>query len=318
MKIKSRHLFLTLPLLAFVILGSQFSTVFAQGTAFTYQGRLNSGVGPANGSYDFQFSLSNAPSGGNKIGNTFTNLGVVVSNGLFTTSLDFGNVFNGNPAWLAISVRTNGAGSFTGLNPLQQLTPVPYAIFANTASNLSGTLPVAQLSGFLANGNLPVSPSFSGTVTAANGFSGNGAGVTNVNAAMLNGVGSGGFWQLGGNNVFAGQFLGSTNKQSLELRAGNQRGLLITTNYSDSPNLVGGSPANLVDAGVRGAVIAGGGTTNYLLAASSNHINLSADFSSIGGGSGNTIQSGADHSLIGGGLYNIIANEFSRHRRRFI
>ena len=98
----------------------------------------------------------------------------------------------------------------------------------------------------------------------------------------------------------------------MELRAGNQRGLLITTNYLDSPNIVGGSPANMIDGSVRGAVIASrGSTTNYLLNASSNHI--SADFSSIGGGSGNTIQSSADHSLIGGGWNNIVgtASEYS-------
>ena len=35
----------------------------AQGTAFTYQGQLNSGGSPANGFYDFHFALSNAPSG---------------------------------------------------------------------------------------------------------------------------------------------------------------------------------------------------------------------------------------------------------------
>src|SRR5262249_17088852 len=33
------------------ILIPQFSTCFAQGTAFTYQGRLNDGASPANGSY---------------------------------------------------------------------------------------------------------------------------------------------------------------------------------------------------------------------------------------------------------------------------
>jgi len=56
---------------------------------------------------------------------------------------------------------------------------VPYAVTANTASNLSGTLPVAQLSGTVLNSSLPASPSFSGTVTA-NSFSGNGVGMTNV------------------------------------------------------------------------------------------------------------------------------------------
>jgi hypothetical protein len=110
---------------------------------------------PANGLYDFEFALSNAPSGGSQVGTTTNQTTLGVTNGLFTTTLDFGAVFTGNPAWLAISVRSNGAGSYTPLTPLQELTPVPYAIFATTASNavqLSGILPLAQLpSGVVTN-----------------------------------------------------------------------------------------------------------------------------------------------------------------------
>ena len=35
-------------------------TLYAQGTAFTYQGQLSSGGNPANGSYDLTFSLYNS------------------------------------------------------------------------------------------------------------------------------------------------------------------------------------------------------------------------------------------------------------------
>ncbi|HMD55678.1 MAG TPA: hypothetical protein VKJ65_14120, partial [Phycisphaerae bacterium] len=51
-----------------LLTAAQLSTVQAQGTAFTYQGRLNGGGSPANGLYDFQFALSNAPSGGSQVG----------------------------------------------------------------------------------------------------------------------------------------------------------------------------------------------------------------------------------------------------------
>jgi hypothetical protein len=51
-----------------------------------------------------------------------------VTNGLFTVTLDFGSVFNGNATWLSITVRTNGGAGFTALSPLQELTPTPYAI----------------------------------------------------------------------------------------------------------------------------------------------------------------------------------------------
>jgi len=48
MKTKSRHLFLTLALLSLSTLNSQLSTAFAQGTAFSYQGRLDGGGTLAN------------------------------------------------------------------------------------------------------------------------------------------------------------------------------------------------------------------------------------------------------------------------------
>src|ERR1039457_6167098 len=89
----------------------------AQGTAFTYQGRLNAGGNPANGSYDLSFSLYSVSSGGSVTYGPLTNSATVVSNGLFTVTLDFGVVFGGNSYWLDLSTRTNGNGSFTELSP---------------------------------------------------------------------------------------------------------------------------------------------------------------------------------------------------------
>lgn len=172
-------------LIALVILIS-IPQIEAQGTAFTYQGRLNNGGIQANGLYDFQYSLSNAPSGGSQIGSTLTVIGVSVTNGLFTSILDFGSVFTGNATWLAISVRTNGVGSYIGLQPLQPLTPAPYAIYSVAAgsassvaaTNIVGTMPLAQLpNAVLTNNasNVNLTGTFGGdgsglynTVTAAN------------------------------------------------------------------------------------------------------------------------------------------------------
>src|SRR5215204_5957096 len=111
-------------------LNSQLSTLFAQGTAFTYQGGLNEGASPANGSYDLTLSLWTAASGPAQVGGTLTNSAVGVSNGLFTVSLDFGANFPGANRWLEIAVRTNFAGAFTTLGPRQRITPTPYAITA--------------------------------------------------------------------------------------------------------------------------------------------------------------------------------------------
>ena len=102
---------------------------------------------PANGLYDFKFALSNAPSGGSQVGTTTNQTTLGVTNGLFTTTLDFGAVFTGNPAWLAISVQSNGLGSYVALTPLQELTPTPYALFAEgaNAGGLSGTIAAANI-----------------------------------------------------------------------------------------------------------------------------------------------------------------------------
>src|ERR1035438_4089089 len=107
----------------------------AQGTAFTYQGRLNTGTNPATGAYDLTFSLYNAGTGGSQTGSLLTNSAVGVTNGLFTVAMDFGAVFTGTPYWLQIGVRTNATGAFTPLTPRQPLTPTPYAIYAESAGS---------------------------------------------------------------------------------------------------------------------------------------------------------------------------------------
>jgi hypothetical protein len=71
---------------------------------------------------------------------------VVATNGLFTVLVDFGpGVFTGETNWLEIGVETNGTTLVTTLTPRQQLTPVPYAIYAETAGNLSVPLSASQL-----------------------------------------------------------------------------------------------------------------------------------------------------------------------------
>jgi hypothetical protein len=90
-------------------LNLQLSTLFAQGTAFRYQGRLLAGVNPANGQYDLRFDLRDAVAGGSSISTANVIAPVSISNGLFTVTLDFGpGVFDGNARWLEIGVRTNG------------------------------------------------------------------------------------------------------------------------------------------------------------------------------------------------------------------
>ncbi len=159
-------------------------TVFAQETAFTYQGQLISGSNPANGTYDLVFTLYGKATGGAAIAGPVTNSATGVTNGLFTTTLDFGaGTFTGGSNWLAIAVRTNGPGALTTLAPRQPLTPTPLAVFAANAGNVaagnvSGTLTAGQLpAGVVLNNSMGVN--LNGT------FAGNGNGLTGLNASQL-------------------------------------------------------------------------------------------------------------------------------------
>ncbi len=108
-------------------------TVWAKsvGTAFTYQGRLTDGGSPATARYDFQFRLYDALSGGNQVGSTLTKTSVGIQDGYFTVELDFGNTYPGEARWLEIDVAPQGSHTFTTLAPRQELTPSPYAIYAD-------------------------------------------------------------------------------------------------------------------------------------------------------------------------------------------
>ena len=121
-------------LLLLSTLNLQLSTLFAQGTAFTYQGRLAANGSPYTGFAEMQFTLFSVPNGGAAIAaNTPAVTGVNVSGGLFTVPLDFGaGAFSGPDRWLEIQVRTN-LSAFITLSPRQALTPTPYALFARTA-----------------------------------------------------------------------------------------------------------------------------------------------------------------------------------------
>jgi len=286
------------------------AAAYAQGTAFTYQGRLNDGANPASGNYDLRFAVYDALTAGGQQGVLVTNAAVGVTNGLFTVTLDFGSQFPGAARWLEIAVRTNGAAAFTTLVPRQELTPTPYAI---TASNLTGALPVAQLSGQvngsqIANGavgsaqidNTTVQARITGTAAAGEFITGINANGTVTTAADTSD------WKLGGNNVSPGQFLGSTNNQAVVIKANGVQALRLEPAGSNSVNVVGGGAANGVAPGVVGATIAGGGAGDFNGSAFSNSI--ASSFGTIGGGVVNEIDASSDYSTIAGGEGHLIAS----------
>ena len=86
--------------------------VWAQGNAFSFQGRLNDGTTPANGSYDLQFRLYNAATGGTQIGTTTAlRPNTTLINGVFSVTLDFGATAFNNPnlVFIEIGIRPNGS-----------------------------------------------------------------------------------------------------------------------------------------------------------------------------------------------------------------
>lgn len=433
-----------------------------QGTAFTYQGRLTDNNGPANGIYDFTFTLYGSQSGGSAVSGSATNAAVFVTNGVFTARLDFGAAaFTGPDRWLEIGVRTNGAGAFTALSPRQAILPTPYAMHASNADLLDGmnftafaqaahshsagdivsgvlaparggtgidtsATPAGSLlrttgtgtwsplapgangqvlkiaggqlvwsgdndsggtvtsvntgtgltggpittSGTIAidtavvprlgaNNTFTASNIFTGVIVATNAsnsfagtfsgsgnalsnlnasaltgalpgggiagtysnavafnnsannfngsFTGNGLGLSNVNARTLNGLAAPDFWQLAGNSVLPGQFLGSTNNQAVEIRVNGQRALRLEPNTNEAPNVIGGSSLNRADPGVSGATIGGGG---FATSSGGFSNRVTAGFDTIAGGAGNLSQGGG--SFIGGGYVNVIETNASQ------
>jgi hypothetical protein len=288
-------------------------SVLAQGTAFTYQGRLTDSGTAYTGTAEFQPTLWTAPSGGGVVAsNSPTTVIVNVTNGLFVLPLDFGSSFPGTARWLQLEVRT-AIGPFSTLNPRQPITPTPYAI---TAGNV---LAGAGLAGVYTN-----------AVTlnnSSNTFVGSGAGLTGLNATQLNGsVALGALsnaWKVTGNagTVPGTHFVGTIDSQPLELRVNSQRVVRMEpdTNFDYSPNIIAGYKSNNISSTLGGQTIAGGGGTNWFGPTAPHTI--AASFGTIGGGVGNvvygsvgtiaggergTIGTNGYNSFIGSGAYNVI------------
>jgi hypothetical protein len=135
------------PLCGLLLTSALVPGLLAQGTVFTYQGRLTDAGELASGQYDLRFTLFGAAEFGFPIGGSITNTDVAIGGGLFTAGLDFGaNAFSGDPRWLEIAVRPHGTAAFTLLAPRQSVTPAPYSVHAQTAGNaltLNGQSPAA-------------------------------------------------------------------------------------------------------------------------------------------------------------------------------
>ena len=258
--------------------------------------------------YVTYWSNDGTSTGGNEPANAVT---ANVSQGLFTVVLGDTNLANMtavpwtvflNPAVYLRLWFNDGVQGFQQLTPEQRVGSVGYAM---VAESLSAALSSAGLSGTYSNAVC--------FVNVANSYSGNGAGLTSLNAAQLT-TGTvpdsalGNAWKTGGNagTTPGAHFLGTTDNQALELRVNNLRGLRLEANSSNSVNVVAGSSRNAVGTGAVGATIGGGGALNYGGSPYTNRVD--ADFGTVAGGMQNVIQADARFASVGGGEFNAVQN----------
>ena len=115
-------------LLSLSTLISQPSNGLAQGTAFTYQGRLTDDANAANGSYDLRFmSLAATVGTASSPGHSPIQLqrsatACSPSRSILATACSTVPI-----GGCEIAVRTNGVSAFGPLTPRQQTQPTPYA-----------------------------------------------------------------------------------------------------------------------------------------------------------------------------------------------
>jgi len=311
-----------------------FSNARAQGTAFTYQGRLNGATGPVNGIYDLGFTLYTTNVTGTPLAGPVLASNTAVTNGLFTVTVDFGpGIFTGASNWLAIGVRTNGAVLFVELVPRQLITPTPFALVAATLSGVvsSQNLPGFQstnsydtIGGGFNNQNSPAGRNTIGggadNITGYNGDNdefdtigggfGNliqssqygtiGGGQNNLVGAYYATVGGGAFNQASG---YLGTVAGGDNNWASGSYAsaggGNENKA-----YADYSTVAGGY---YNDAFGVGAFIGGGGTDGKNYPGNT----ASGPGSVIGGGVGNVTGSQATNSMVPGGFQNTVNGAFS-------
>lgn len=279
----------------------------AQTTAFTYQGRLVDGEIPVAGDFDIRFTLFDADFGGVQVGGILTNT-VTAAGGVFTTTLDFGDVHNGTDYWLEMDVRPTGDGAFTPLSPRQAIVPTPRAQFADDAAVAASALalPASTV------GTLEMVPGSVTDTVLADGAAlaeladNDGAG-SGLDADLLDGKTSTEFWQLNGNTATTPgtDFVGTTDANALEFRVNNQRVMqFLMTRSNEVYNILGGSPYNFIDPDIISATIAGGGTIEW--SGGSRLNSLASDFTTISGGSGNRIGTNSNSGVISGGFGNMI------------
>ena len=128
------------------------AVIDAKADSISYQGRLTDSGSLASGSYDFQFLLKDAATGGSTVGEVLK-MALPVQNGVFSASLSWNSsLFSGAARWIEVRVRpTPATGSATAepdapyaVLERQRILSTPYAFRSLTAATVE-SVPVQSL-----------------------------------------------------------------------------------------------------------------------------------------------------------------------------
>jgi uncharacterized coiled-coil protein SlyX len=202
-----------------------------------------------------------------------------VTNGLFTTQIDFGsNAFTGDARWLAITVACPSGGSYTALNPREALTSAPMALALPGMYTQQNATSPNVIGGYSGN---TVDP---GVVGATIGGGGNGLfGTINHVSGNYDTIGGGENNTASSDHATVGGGETNTASASAATVGGGQDN---TASFANAT--VGGGRVNTASG--NGSFVGGGGGNT-----------ASAYAATVGGGVGN-IASG-NGSFVGGGGY---------------
>ena len=224
----------------------------AQSAAISFQGQLADGNVPATGRYDFVFRLFGAATGGAEVAPTVLTADLAVTNGHFSVALDFGVAAyaGGPPRWVQVEVRTaSTADAYSALLPRTALTPVPFALYALTAGQVSSTnlpLNLVYAAELLATNSALLTAFAADLLTTSNGVS---ARLLATNTALVSALASEGLLRTNGQAVLATDLATVTNGLSARLLATNSALLtalatdLLGTSNALSARLLGTNTA---------------------------------------------------------------------------
>ncbi len=202
-----------------------------------------------------------------------------MTDGLFTTPIDFGNVFTGTARYLQSTVRCpSGGGSYTTLSPRQALTPAPCALALPGLYTQQNATSPNVIGGHISN-----------TVSVG------------VVGATIGGGGASGFPnQVSANYAtVGGGFANTASGMGAFIGGGGTDGTFFLGNVaSGNASTIGGGISNTIGINATSATV-GGGRQNT----------ASGSVATVGGGGGNTANSGG--ATVSGGYVNTASGNYA-------